>query len=198
MISVYKIKPRFQQLLQPLLYKLFKFGLTPNQLTIAAVLLSILMGISFLQYQKYPIVLLLIPFAYLIRMALNALDGMLANQFNLKSKLGEVLNELGDVISDVAIALPFFIVPSMNSFILILFIVLSIINEYAGILGKAINGVRRYEGPMGKSDRALVISLYCLISFFWNDALLYANWVFGIASILIVLSTFNRIKLAIK
>ena len=48
-------------------------------------------------------------------MALNALDGMLAREFNQKSRLGAVLNELGDVVSDTALYLPIALVPGVNS-----------------------------------------------------------------------------------
>ncbi|MEO6453063.1 MAG: CDP-alcohol phosphatidyltransferase family protein [Ginsengibacter sp.] len=39
-------------------------------------------------------------------MALNALDGMMARIYNQQTKKGEVLNELGDVISDLFIFFP--------------------------------------------------------------------------------------------
>lgn len=194
MISVYKIKPAFQKLLHPLIKNLRMVGVTPNQITIAAIILSAIMGFSFLYHQQYPIILLLIPSGYLVRMALNALDGMMASKYNLKSDLGEILNELGDVISDTFIFLPFLIVPKISISILVSFIVLSIINEYAGILGKVISGTRRYEGPMGKSDRALVISLYCIVMYFWYEASTYINWIFGFCSLLIIISTLARIR----
>ena len=39
-------------------------------------------------------------------MALNAIDGMLAREFNQKSRLGGYLNEITDVVSDAALYLP--------------------------------------------------------------------------------------------
>ena len=51
--------------------------------------------------------LLLLPPVLFVRMALNAIDGMLAREFAQKSALGAVLNELGDVVSDTALYLPF-------------------------------------------------------------------------------------------
>jgi CDP-diacylglycerol---glycerol-3-phosphate 3-phosphatidyltransferase len=42
-----------------------------------------------------------------VRMALNSADGMLAREHAMQSILGTLLNELGDVISDVALYLPF-------------------------------------------------------------------------------------------
>ena len=45
-------------------------------------------------------------------MALNAIDGMLAREFNQKSRLGGYLNEITDVVSDGALYLFFaFVTP---------------------------------------------------------------------------------------
>ena len=119
MISLYKIKPAFQNLLRPLLKLLHKNHVTANQITITAVILSLFMGMSFFYYQEHRILLLFIPIGYLLRMILNALDGMMATEYNMKSKLGEILNELGDVISDLAIFLPMVLIPKINPWIII-------------------------------------------------------------------------------
>jgi CDP-diacylglycerol--glycerol-3-phosphate 3-phosphatidyltransferase len=39
-------------------------------------------------------------------MALNAIDGMLAREHGQASRLGAVLNELGDVVADAGLYLP--------------------------------------------------------------------------------------------
>ena len=52
------------------------------------------------------------PVWLLARMALNAIDGMLAREFHQKSVLGGYLNEIGDVVSDAALYAPFaFVAP---------------------------------------------------------------------------------------
>ena len=152
MLSVYKIKPAFQKLLMPLLKVLFKMKVTANQITIAAVFLSIGIGVSIVFSKDYPFLILLVPIGYLLRMTLNALDGMMATHYNMKSKLGEVLNELGDVISDSFIIFPLMVLPNVNPIVLLVFGVLAIINEFTGILAKVISQERRCDGPMGKSD----------------------------------------------
>ena len=45
----------------------------------------------------------------------------MARQYNMHSQLGEVLNELGDVISDICIIFPFIIIPGINPLIIVLF-----------------------------------------------------------------------------
>ena len=197
MFSVYNLKPVFQKLLQPILHALYRIGVTANQLTISAIILSCLMGFGFLQYHKFYLGILIIPFGLLLRMALNALDGMMARQYDMQSQLGEILNEIGDVVSDIAIIFPFVILPGINPVIIILFGVLAILNEFAGILSKAIGKERRYDGPMGKSDRALIIGIFCLVFFFWSDVTYYGDWIFGTASALVLVGTIIRLYKAL-
>ena len=141
---------------------------------------------------------IIVALGLLIRMMLNALDGMMANQFNLQSKLGEILNEIGDVISDIAIYFPFLYFEAIKSEYVILFIFLSIINEFCGVLAKLISGSRRYDGPMGKSDRAFLVGIICIILFFTDSILKYLDYVFIIAIFLILISSYFRITKALK
>jgi CDP-diacylglycerol--glycerol-3-phosphate 3-phosphatidyltransferase len=93
---------------------------------------------------------------------------------------------------------PLFFLFKLNVFVLIAFLFLSMVNEYAGILGKAVSGERRYEGPMGKSDRALVVGLFSLISFFTEALIPYSNHTFIVICGLLVLSTSVRIFKTLK
>ena len=125
MISVYKLKPKFQKLLQPLLLLLKRIGVSPNHITVFTIVFSIIIGyILFLGIQDR-FWFLIVAVGLLLRMMLNALDGMMAKQFNLQSKLGEILNEIGDVISDIAIYFPFIYFESIKSEYVIIFIFLS-------------------------------------------------------------------------
>lgn len=198
MISVYKIKPAFQKCLQPVLKGLYKMGITANQITIAAVVLSAGMGVSIGCSVYHPALILIVPFGYLLRMILNALDGMMATQYNMQSQLGEILNELGDVISDAMIIFPMVYFSELHPAIVLVFGVLAILNEFAGVLAKVISGNRRYDGPMGKSDRALLIGLYCLIYFFWTDIGIAGNWIFIVAAVLTTVSTIIRLQKSLK
>jgi len=165
--------------------------------TVVAILLSAALGLALYFAPQKAWYFLLIPLGLLIRMALNAIDGMIARQYNMQSQLGEVLNELGDVVSDLCLILPFAFFSQISSEVVIAFALLTIINEFAGVLGKAMGGERRYEGPMGKSDRALLISLFCIFCFFFPKLIYVGTYVFGIAILLLLLSTFTRLKKAI-
>ena len=198
MISVYKLKPKFQKLLQPLLLLLKRIGVSPNHITVFTIIFSIIIGyILFLGIQDR-FWFLIVAVGLFLRMMLNALDGMMAKQFNLQSKLGEILNEIGDVISDIAIYFPFIYFESIKSEYVIIFIFLSIINEFCGVLAKLISGTRRYDGPMGKSDRAFLVGVICIIMYFTDSILIYLDYVFIISIFLMLMSSYLRLIKSLK
>ena len=193
MISVYNIKPKFQLLLKPVLEKLYKAGVTANQITIVAITLSIGLGVGF-WFHPYGQLFLVLPAGLFFRMALNALDGMMARNYNMQSKLGEALNEFGDVVSDIFIYLPLIKLGGVDWHFVVGFAVLAILNEFAGVLAKVIGGERRYDGPMGKSDRAFLVGLICLTYYFYRSISLDINYISIVAIGLLIVSTFSRLK----
>lgn len=197
MISVYNIKPKFQQLLRPILAFFHKNGISPNAITWMAIILSFVVGALF-YWKPSGVMLIVLPLSLFVRMALNALDGMMAKTYNLQSKSGEILNELGDVVSDVFLYLPLILLKGLHPMMLIAFVILGIVNEFSGVLAKAITGERRYDGPMGKSDRALMIGLSLLGLFFFPQMNVALNYIFGVSILLLIISTASRIKNTLK
>ena len=163
MASIYDIKPAFQNLLRPLTRALAGAGVTANQVTVAAAVLSAAVGgcIWLWPTARWP--LLLLPEFLFVRMALNAIDGMLAREHNMKSRLGAVLNEIGDVLADTALYLPLAGVPGFSPWLVIVITILAIVSEMTGVVAVQIGATRRYDGPMGKSDRAFVFGLLALL-----------------------------------
>ena len=196
MISVYQLKPKFQALLQPLLQRSRKWGVSPNLLTLLGILLSLAMGIYAL-YGDRTIALILMPIVLLLRMALNALDGMMARQYNLQSKMGALLNEIGDVVSDIVLYYPLYVLFAMDQIWVMCFLLLSVLNEFAGLLGQALGGARRYDGPMGKSDRALVVGVLSLLFLFKAPINPYLTWIWLLVFGFLIWSTFKRLKNAV-
>ena len=160
MVSIYELKPRFQGLLRPLTRWLAALGVTANQVTVAAAVLSVAIGamIALWPDQNWP--LLLLPVMLFVRMALNAIDGMLAREHSMKSKLGAILNEVGDVVSDTALYLPLALVPGLFPTLVVLITILAVVT---GVVGVQIGASRRYDGPLGKSDRAFAFGLLGLL-----------------------------------
>lgn len=156
MASVYDLKPRFQARLRPLCAACARAGVTANQVTLAALGLSLAWG-GLLVWRPRP-ALLGLPLVLLARMALNAIDGMLAREHGQASARGALLNELGDLLSDAALYLPFALLPGISPALVVGVVLAAWLTEIAGILGATIGASRRYDGPLGKSDRALAFA----------------------------------------
>ena len=162
MPTIYDLKSRFQMLLRPAVVRLYRLGVTANQVTLVAAILSVVGGGSIAAFRESAWPLLAMPVVLLLRMAMNAMDGMLAREFGQKSRLGGLLNELCDVISDVALYLPLALVTGVEPVLVVGFVFAGLIAEFAGVLGIGVGG-RRYDGPMGKSDRAFAIGLFSFL-----------------------------------
>ncbi len=192
--TIYDLKPAFQQLLRPLMMWLANAGITPNQITWAALLLSVAAGAAVVWTDGASWLLISIPLVLLVRMALNALDGMLAKEYQQQSRAGAMLNEMGDVVADAALYLPLGLLVGVSGVMVTLFVIVGIFAEMAGVLGAAIGGTRRYDGPMGKSDRAFLFGCIALLlglgvaPGWWVDVLL------GIAILLGGLTLVNRCR----
>ncbi|MCP5279002.1 MAG: CDP-alcohol phosphatidyltransferase family protein [Thiobacillus sp.] len=163
MASIYDLKPAFQNLLRPLVRGLARAGVTANQVTLAALALSLATGAAIAWRPDEPALLLLLPAMLFLRMALNAVDGMLAREHDQKSRLGAVLNELCDVFSDAALYLPLAWVAGFNAPLVVGIVLLSAASEMTGVLMQTLGASRRYDGPMGKSDRAFVFGALGLV-----------------------------------
>jgi CDP-diacylglycerol--glycerol-3-phosphate 3-phosphatidyltransferase len=196
--STYNLKPAFQRLLMPAMQALRRWGISPNALTWMAIAWSGALGWMFVQGFDDPRWYFAIAAGLLLRMVLNALDGMMARHFEMTSTAGAFLNELGDVVSDALVMWPLALLPGVHPGWVGGLLWLSALNEMTGVLGGWLKGERRYEGPMGKSDRTLVWGLFCLLL---GAGVAVIQWVEqGIAVVMVclVLSTFIRIRKALK
>jgi len=194
MMSIYDLKPKFQNLLRPLVIKLEQRGVTANQVTLTACAISVILGLILTALSGHHWLFILIPIWLFVRMALNAIDGMLAREFNQKSRLGGYLNEITDVVSDAALYLPFAFVYPFDGLQIGLIIWLSALTEFCGVLGQVQGKTRRYDGPLGKSDRAFLFGVLGLVYVFVPVLPDFLYWLIWIAIILLIATCVKRVK----
>lgn len=193
-MSIYDLKPKFQNLLRPLVIKLEQRGVTANQVTLTACAISVILGLILTALSEYHWLFVLIPIWLFVRMALNAIDGMLAREFNQKSRLGGYLNEITDVVSDAALYLPFAFISPFDGLQIGLIIWLSALTEFCGVLGQVQGKTRRYDGPLGKSDRAFLFGVLGLVYVFVPVLPDFLYWLVWIAIILLIATCVKRVK----
>jgi CDP-diacylglycerol--glycerol-3-phosphate 3-phosphatidyltransferase len=161
--TIYDLKPQFQALLRPIAAALAKRGLSANDVTLGALVLSIAQGawLALMPGSAWP--LLALPVTLFLRMAMNAIDGLMAKEHGQATPLGTVLNEISDVAADAALYLPFALIPGVNAPLVVLTVVAGIVAEMTGALGPMVGAKRNYAGPFGKSDRAFAFGLLVVL-----------------------------------
>lgn len=196
MPTLYALKPAFQARLRPLTDRLADAGVTANQITLLAAALSLATGLVVAVFADHRAIFLLMPVVLFVRMALNAIDGMLAREHAQASKLGMYLNELCDVVSDLALILAF--ATLFSAWGVVAFAIAAMLVEFAGVLGVAAGSGRNYVGPFGKSDRAMVLGVigFLIACGLWVEAI--TPFVFPVMATLSLVTAINRIRSGLR
>ena len=198
MATIYDLKPAFQNLLRRPARALAAARVTANQVTVAALLLSAVTGLLLYLFPGERRVLLLVPLVLFLRMALNAIDGMLAREFGMESRLGAILNELGDVAADAMLYLPFAVIPGIPAHWVVLVVLTGVLTEMAGVVAVQVGASRRYDGPFGKSDRAFLFGLVALLLALGVRPGLWLELLLAAACALGILTVVNRARGALR
>ena len=162
--TIYDLKPQFQALLRPMAAALAKRGISANDVTLGALVLSAAQGawLALMPDSAWP--LLALPVTLFLRMAINAIDGLMAKEHGLASPSGRCSTKISDVAADAALYLPFALIAGFNAPLVVRVVVAGIIAEMTGALGPMIGGpllcraVRQERPrlrlrPAGRADR---------------------------------------------
>ncbi|MCB0359952.1 MAG: CDP-alcohol phosphatidyltransferase family protein [Bdellovibrionales bacterium] len=198
MPTIYELKPAFQRLLRPIVRSFAQRGVTPNQVTLTALVLSLAVGVLLSVFPRCVAVLILVPGMLFLRMALNAIDGMLAREHDMKSLQGAVLNELGDVISDAGLYFPFALIPGLSPLLVVSIVTAGIVGEMTGVVIASLGGSRRYDGPLGKSDRAFAFGLIAVLISIDIAPISWLNVLLAVLVPLSLLTIANRARMGLQ
>jgi CDP-diacylglycerol---glycerol-3-phosphate 3-phosphatidyltransferase len=197
-MTIYDLKPAFQNLLRPIVLMIKNLGMTPNQVTVLTCLFSLAMAIVLYLNIENSYILFSVPLFMFIRMALNAIDGMLAKEHSMQTPLGALLNEFTDVLSDTALYLAFVSHPMILAPLVIAITSLAIMSELVGISTTTLGASRRYDGPMGKSDRAFIFGLIALLLGLKVSLSAVYTVILAITLFLLIITIKNRIQRGLK
>lgn len=160
--SLTLLKPILKGALRPWAAYLARSGITANQVTVMSLIGSVVVGALLCAFAAERGLFAILPFWLAARTACATIDGTLAIEFGQKSRLGGILNEAGDIVSEIALFMPLMFVPPFSAAGVSLLIVLFVTSELAGIAPTLAGGERRLEGPLGKVDRSIILSAIAL------------------------------------
>lgn len=192
------LKPRLRGMLRPAAKWLVDSGATANQITMLSLAGSLMGGGTLCVWSTQTSLFILLPAWLAVRTVCAARDGTMAVEFGQKTRLGGVLNEVGDIASDVALFLPLAFAAPISPVTIAGLGTLIVLAEIAGMLGPVLGSDRRLEGPLGKVDRALVLAvLGTIVAVFGGlppQAMLFAMSFLYLG---LILTIWNRLRFAL-
>ena len=145
-------------------------GLRPNQISVLSILFALAATLNFSAGRsaagwEAARWLILAAFCIQLRLLCNLLDGLLAIEGGLKTKTGDLYNEIPDRIADIAILLgaglalrdlPYGMSLAWTAAIL------AVLTAYVRLLGGSLRLIQDFGGPMAKQHRMFAITVGAL------------------------------------
>lgn len=161
-MDLYRSKSAIVRGLEPVVGWLARAGVSPDAVTLAAVPVGVVAGGCLLLSPTVPALLLAVPLLALARLVLNLLDGALARQTGRTHPRGELYNELGDRLADIAFLAPVAFLPGANQALVLLGVVGAVLASFAGLAPRAAGGDRIYRGILSKPGRMVLLSVFAV------------------------------------
>lgn len=196
-MGLYAIKPRFQQLLRRVADWLVAHHVHPDRVTLAAVACALLGGLALWGSNWSRWTLVAVPIVALFRIALNALDGMVARDSGLARPWGEVLNEFCDRLSDIALFTGMAAARGALPLLGAAVVVAAVLSSFVGNASKGAGGKRQYGGIMGKADRMLYLSIASIVALILPDVPIF-TWFAALVLLAQLVTIAQRLRLAYR
>ena len=164
-MDLYRSKNAIVHALDPVLERLQRLGVTPDAVTLAAIPVGLLGGALLLLSPAAPVVLLAVPLLAALRLVLNLLDGALARRTGLMHARGELYNEVGDRLADIAFLTPVAFLPGADRTMVLLGVTGAIFASFAGVVPRAAGGERIYRGVLSKPGRMILLAVFAVAVF---------------------------------
>jgi CDP-diacylglycerol---glycerol-3-phosphate 3-phosphatidyltransferase len=201
-MDLYSTKAAINGRLLPLVDWLANAGVAPDAVTLAAIPVALVGGACLLASTAVPALLLAVPVLVIARLVLNLLDGALARRTGRIHARGELYNEVGDRVADVALLAPVAALPGAIAAVVLGGVLVAVLASYVGVAAKAAGGERIYKGVLSKPGRMALLAACSLWAFVAGNAATAAidPWlVFGWALLAgASLTLFERLVVAVR
>jgi len=196
MLDLPDTKPILERLFRPVARGLGRRGVRPNMLTLASLSSSALAGVLALEYPTATWPLFAILAAMLMRLALNHVDGILAREHDMKTRLGGLLNEIATPAEDMALYLPLAVRPGMPATLIVGTVMSGVLVEVVGLSALAVGSARRFDGPMTKVARGIFFGTLALAALLGLAPALWAPAALLLMVGLLAVTASNRLSRA--
>jgi CDP-diacylglycerol--glycerol-3-phosphate 3-phosphatidyltransferase len=164
-VDLYRSKSAIAHGLEPVVDRLGRLGVSPDAVTLAAIPVGVAAGALLLLSPAAPVALLGVPVLAALRLILNLLDGALARRTGRMHARGELYNELGDRLADIAFLAPVAFLPGAHQPTVLLGVAGAIFASFVGVVPRAAGGERIYRGILAKPGRMVLLAGFAVAAF---------------------------------
>jgi phosphatidylglycerophosphate synthase len=161
-VNWYASKRAIVARLDGIVERLATAGVAPDTVTLAALPVAVAGGICIAISPLAPIALVLVPVAAGLRLFLNLIDGALARATGRGHPRGEVLNEVGDRLADIALIAPVAFVPGAQRETVLLGLCGAVLGSFVGLASRAAGGPRLLGGILSKPGRMALLAAFAI------------------------------------
>lgn len=179
-------------------------NVSPNFISILSIAFASLSLAAFYLASRYGVTLSYLLIAILGiqgRLIMNLLDGMVAVEHNRKSVVGGIFNEVPDRISDTLTLFGVGLMARAMAYgmdLAYLAIALSIATAYIRTLGASLGCGHHFLGPMAKQHRMALISLCCVIAFWYQPVFYYALIIMNVGLVITCYRRLAKVYILLK
>lgn len=141
----------------------------PNVMSLMLVPWTLVIVFFYYWGKVYPWMWLLAIVAIFVRMIIATLDGLMAEEWKMKSPLGDILNRLTPELSDLILLASLSLILPMPTWVIVLFLTIAWLSSYLGLVGLLADKPILSMGPVGQTDRLVALMLASLAAFFWGQ-----------------------------
>jgi phosphatidylglycerophosphate synthase len=179
-----------------------RHNVNPNFISILSILFALGSAVSFYLVHHFHysnVIFMLVAAACIqLRLLMNLLDGMVAIEYNKKSALGGLFNEVPDRIADTLIIVGAgTIIKDMQYGMDMAYLaaILAIATAYIRALGASLNCGSSFLGPMAKPHRMAMLTGSCIVAI-WYTSIFY--YIFIIMNIGLLITCYRRLNVIAK
>ena len=182
-----KLKQRAQLWFASEAKMLHNWGLSPNKVSILGIAFAVLSAITYWQWERHPLLLILAPLLMLASGFLDALDGALARLYKETTDFGGFFDSLLDRYADAIIICGIILGGLTEVTWGLAALIGSLLVSYARARAEAAGVKMESVGLAERAERLVLLALASFLSFVWLDALCWGVLVLAVLTNLTVI-----------
>lgn len=193
-------RPLADRLMRPLVSGATRVGLTPDGVSVLALVAAVGGGISFWAAGEQPLLYLAGAFLVFLNGVFDLLDGALAREQNVASPAGDLLDHVLDRYADILLIAG--LAAGIGEYGLGFLAVTGVLmTSYLGTQAEAVGLDRVYGGLLGRADRLALVGLVAVVAAFSDAAvsgLDSVGWLLVVFAIIGHLTALQRFYYAMR